>query len=155
VFTRPFADPNDRRVVALDGVSGVAPVPGPASTWRIPARVIDPPDGAKRLDHELRPAGIVVFGLTHTDSNQHVNSLVYPQLFEQLALTRLRELGRPAQLLATDVEIAYRKPCFAGDAMQVTIQAFEHEQRLSAVGAFVAIGGDDRRPHCYVRMRFG
>jgi hypothetical protein len=83
----------------------------PASTT-----AMNPPDGADLLDAEYHPDPVVTaFGLDHTDSNQHVNSLVYPRLFAEAALRRLAELERPRRLLIRALDIAYRKPSFAGD----------------------------------------
>ena len=154
VFTRPFAPRADRKVLRLDHPELPA-VPETRVRWYAPSRAMLPPDGAIRLDREPRPAARpVVFGQVHTDSNQHVNSLVYPRMFEEAALVRFSELGLSTDLLAERVELAYRKPCFAGERMQLLVQAVRMEGRLGAVGAFVPDSGDDRRPHCYVRMWF-
>jgi acyl-CoA thioesterase FadM len=104
----------------------------------------------------------IAFGLAHTDSNQHVNSLVYPRLFEDAALRRFAALGKgkPA-VLSRHVEAAFRKPCFAGETYAVALQAFTLDGKLGAVGSFVST--DDARsaetlararPHCFVRMVF-
>ena len=56
-------------------------------------------------------------GLAHTDANQHVNSLVYPRLFEEAVLRRLATLGKPTALLTRRAEVAFRKPAFAGEVL--------------------------------------
>ena len=120
------------------------------------------PDGALPLD-ELRLDPVpIAFGLAHTDSNQHVNSLVYPRLFEDAALRRFAELGRlKPPVLSRYMEAAFRKPCFAGEKYAIALRAFTLDGRLGAVGAFVeekdtrdADGLAKARPHCFVRMVF-
>jgi len=97
----------------------------------------------------------------HTDSNMHINSLVYLRMFEEAALRRFRALGQGSALLGRSLDIAYRKPCFAGQTMRVVQQAFEHEGRLGIAAVLV----DDAeaqneealaraRPHAYVRILF-
>jgi hypothetical protein len=155
VFTRPFGDAKSRRVAQLPEGCGLDPVPGVASPWRVPARLAVPPKNSRRLDREPRLARRVVFGLTHTDSNRHVNSLVYPSLFEEMALERLHEHGvATGELQLRELEVAYRKPCFAGERVEVTLQALRTGDRFGAVGAFVPIDSEDRRPHCYVQVWF-
>ena len=95
------------------------------------------------------------FGLAHTDSNQHVNSLVYPRLFEDAALRRFAALGKlKPPVLARHVEAAFRKPCFAGERYVIALQAFTIAGKLGAVGAFLSDGSVTARPHCCVRMMF-
>ena len=65
VFTRPFADPSDRRVVALPEGCGLPPVPEPRTTWGVPARLATPPNDARRLDREPRLARRVLLGRRH------------------------------------------------------------------------------------------
>ncbi|MCA9577362.1 MAG: acyl-CoA thioesterase [Polyangiales bacterium] len=155
VFTRPFGAPKDRRVMSLPEGCGLPSVPGPRATWRVPARLVIPPDDARRLDREPRLARRVLFGLTHTDSNRHVNSLVYPALFEEMALERLHDLGvATGDLQLRDLEIAYRKPCFAGERVEVMVQALRSGERFGAVGSFVPLDREDRRPSCYVQVWF-
>jgi hypothetical protein len=71
---------------------------------------------------------VTAFGLDHTDSNQHVNSLVYPRLFAEAALRRLAELERPRRLLIRALDIAYRKPSFAGDRVRIHTRLFRHRR---------------------------
>ena len=97
VFTRPFAPVGQRRVVELP--SGV-----PEATGILRPFVEVGGRGEPLPDTE------VVFGVHHTDSNQHVNSLVYPRRFEDAAVD-----GDPTRPLARRCEIVWRKPFFAGD----------------------------------------
>lgn len=141
--TRPFAAKEDRRVRRID-VDGLDPVPGPAVAGFAVTTNASIPEGATLLDRELAfdPAP-VVFGLAHTDSNQHVNSLVYLRLFEEAALRRLAAHGQRGALLLRNVQIGYRKPCFAGEDVRVAVQAFEQGGRLGAIG--VVVPGDTTR----------
>jgi hypothetical protein len=126
------------------------------------------PAGATPLEASKRVDAVpLTFGLVHTDSNMHVNSLIYLRMFEEAALRRFVELGRGAAWLAREVDIAYRKPCFAGQTMRVAQQAFVHEGRLGVVATLIpdpgaAARGDDgrsgvaasARPHTFMRMMF-
>jgi len=152
--TRPFGAKEERRVRRLD-VEGFDPVPGPAVTGVHVACNARAPEGATMLDTELVfDACPIVFGLGHTDSNQHVNSLVYLRLFEEAALRRLAEHGRRSALLLRGVQIGYRKPCFAGEAVRMVLQAFEHQGRLGALGAVVPLdtssAADTSHAHAFI-----
>lgn len=144
VFTRLFAPPAERKVLRLD-LPGVPPVPPDRCEWRSPEALLALPPGALPLEPELRPdTASITFGLDHTDSNQHVNSMVYPALFIEAALRRLAELGQPTALLCRRIEVAYRKPCFAGDRVRVILRAFTHEGAHGAALALVQDGGEGR-----------
>lgn len=155
VFTRLFAAPGDRKVTSFDGLPGLPLVPPDRYTWRDPALLLSLPDGAAPLEDAPAPDAPVAFGLDHTDSNQHVNSLVYPRLFFDAALRRFAALGRPTALIARRAEVAFRKPCFAGQRARVVLRAFSLGDDLGAAGAFVPDGGDDTRPFCTIRAIFG
>ncbi len=154
VFTRLFAPPGQRRVARLD-LPGAPP--------ELPR--YHQPSFASMLDlrrvhalEELSPDDTpVVFGLVHTDSNQHVNSLVYLRLFEEAALRRFAKLGRTQHVLARKLEIAYRKPCFAGDRMRIHVAAVEHEGKLGALAAIMPDQperGDALGAHAIARLGF-
>jgi hypothetical protein len=148
VFTRLFAPPGERRVKSLPGVTALAPY-----APRAFASMMDL-DGAGALD-EMAPDDFAeTFGLVHTDSNHHVNSLVYIRLFEEAALRRFAKLGRAEPLLARRLEIAYRKPCFAGDRMRVLVRAVEMDGRLGAIAALVKEGADASSAHVAARLVF-
>lgn len=151
VFTRPFGAPEHRRVNRLDG-PGVEPIPGKAVRWQKGDELLLPPEGCTPLEPALAPDAAVVFGVGHTDGNQHVNSLVYPRRFEEGVLRRLATLGRSASVIPRAVELAFRKPFFAGERARLLLQTFTSGTDVVAVGAFVS---DDaaERPHCWVRMR--
>ncbi|MDP8998655.1 MAG: hypothetical protein M3O46_00920 [Myxococcota bacterium] len=160
VLTRPFAADGDRRVRSLDFPG--APV-AEHTRAALPAfeSIASIPEHATPLE----PAGRVdptptAFGIMHTDSNMHVNSLVYLRVFEEAALRRFVAIGRGSSLLARTVDIAYRKPCFAGQTMRIVLQAFEAGARLG-VAATIVTEPDAKdenlaraKPHAYVRMGF-
>ena len=155
VFTRPFGPPGQRRVTALDfeGAPVVTETRAAAPSFESIASV---PDAATPLDDCARADSTpIVFGLVHTDGNMHVNSLAYLRVFEEAALRRFVELGRGALLLARRMDIAYRKPCFAGQTMRVMQQAFESEGAIGVASVLVdASAPPDARPHVCARMTF-
>ena len=154
VLTRPFAPRDQRKVLSFD-LPGEPAIPPARYAWRPPTAVLEPPAGAHALDPSLvaDPAE-VVFALHHTDSNQHVNSLVYPRLFFDAAVRRFAAHGRETKVLPRYLEIAYRKPAFAGDRVQLLVRAFAAGDELGAVGAFVSATAPVERPLCTVQMRF-
>lgn len=158
VFTRPFAPPGDRRVEALD-FDGAPDIGDQRATLSPPHRILTLPATARALDSELSLDPVpVTFGLVHTDSNLHVNSLAYIRIFEEAALRRFYERGKGSNVLGRRLDIAYRKPCFAGQRMRVAMQAFENDGALGIVAAIVdeasAAGVDHGRTHAYARMEF-
>jgi hypothetical protein len=137
IFTRPFAAKEDRKVLSFDGIEG-APKEIPVQSWSPAQDVLRLPEGATLIDSQLVPDETpAVFGLMHTDSNQHVNSLVYPKLFEEALLRRLSLLGKPTDILAKQMDIRYRKPCFAGERLRVWMQLFMYQGSLGAVGVLL------------------
>lgn len=92
----------------------------------------------------------LVFGVVHTDSNQHVNSLVYLRLFEEAVLRSLPAKTGP--VLARRLEIAYRKPCFAGDRMRIHTKTFEHEGKRAAIAAIAPEGAPASSAHAVAHM---
>jgi hypothetical protein len=131
VITKPFAPPAERKVTRLDA-PGLPAIPEDEHPWE-PAEALV--EGAP-----LEPAGDIAFGMMHTDSNQHVNSLVYPRVFEEALL---RRTGSQA-LLARAVEMRWRKPFFAGERAALSMRV----DGKSAVGAF----GDPGKPHSTIRV---
>jgi hypothetical protein len=160
-FTRPFAPPGERRVTSLD-FPGAPPVHATRPASAAGEVVASIPSDAKPL--EPRPAVDpfpVVFGLVHTDSNKHVNSLAYLRMFEEAALRRFAELGKTSSWLGRSLEIVYRRPCFAGQSMRVVQQAFEQDGRLGIAATLVDVEDTKSpeaiaraRPHTFVRILF-
>lgn len=161
VLTRPFAPPEER---AVHDIPGGLPegVTMRDVSWRAPRTAMELPRGAKAIDDAfaLDPVPIV-FGLGHTDSNQHVNSLVYPRLLEEAALRRFHSLGLPTSVLARYVDLGFRKPCFAGDRMRIMLRAYRSGDEVGVLGAFITSGEaitagatPSDRAHVFGRMQF-
>ncbi|HEX4515323.1 MAG TPA: acyl-CoA thioesterase [Polyangiaceae bacterium] len=149
VFTRLFAPPGERRVKKLD-----VPDPLPEYAARSFASMLDVPAGVRALEAFSPDDSPVTFGLVHTDSNHHVNSLVYIRLFEEAALRRLAKLGHTGPLLARRLEIAYRKPSFAGDRARMHVRAVEVEGRLGVIAVLAKEGADPSNALVAARLTF-
>lgn len=155
VFTRPFAAPAERRVTELD-LDGQPVDLGPVLPLAEATTVLAAPEGALALDDDFeRDAAPTVFGLGHTDSNQHVNSLAYIPLFEDAALRRLARHGHSTgALLLREVELAYRKPCFAGESARISLRAFESTDGLMVRGSLGPENVPLERANCMGALRF-
>jgi hypothetical protein len=158
VFTKPFAKAGERKVTSIPFVE--REVPELLYTAARPDALLAPTVGSTPLDASLVvDETVLAFGLRHTDSNQHVNSLVYPQLFEDAALRRMRALGLGTERIARSVDLAYRKPCFAGQEARIALALFEDGASVGAYGGFYDAGelardGVRAKPNAYVRMLF-
>ncbi len=159
VFTRPFDPPETRRVLELD-VPGIPSIPPDRYDWQAPETLADLPLGGRWLDEAptLDPAPIV-FGTDHTDSNMHVNSLVYPRLFIDASLRKLWDQGKRMALRTDAMVIAFRKPSFAGDRVRISLRAFTCGDRVGTSVLLVsekeAEGSlDAARPRCLARLWF-
>jgi len=161
VLTRPFAPAGERRVRELS-FPGAPAVIGSRLSLPAPETIAVVPKGATPLEPGMRLDPVqITFGVVHTDSNMHVNSLVYVRLFEEAALRRFLALGRTTNVLGRNLEIAYRKPCFAGQTVRVNQCAFEESGRLGVAAALVDEGQSATkealaaaRPHACARMHF-
>jgi hypothetical protein len=154
VLTRPFAPAEQRRVVGSDLGSTVKAF-GAASEWVGTAELLDAPADAKWLGGDVLDEQSIAFGLDDTDSNQHVTSLRYPELFVEAVLRRIAAAGSSCVLAARAVDVAYRKPCFAGDQVGIRLRVFETEDGFGAVGSFVPRDLPDAKPHCTLRLLLG
>jgi hypothetical protein len=149
-FTRPFGPPDQRKVTRLN-VEGY-PEPETVYAQPAPASAQEPPEGGRWLD-DLAPDSIdYCFTLDNTDSNQHVNSIAYIRLYIDAAQRRLAAAGHAGKIRSRAVDIAYRKPSFAGDRVRSHVRLFSYEDGVGAAGY---IAGDDGKPRCYVRVAFG
>ena len=141
VLTRPFAAPAERRVTSLDG-PGLPPIPEDEHVFETAESLIESAGGP------LEDAGDFPFGMMHTVSNQHVNSLVYPRIFEEAVVRKLMQDARIAagaskahELLARGMEMRWRKPFFAGERALLRMRAsappeMARPTTLSVIGAF-------------------
>lgn len=166
-YTRLFAAAGERGVSADDvGAQVVVPLlPYEAPSMESAGAV---PDGAHSLGDRQRDVAPLVTSMDHTDSNQHINSLVYLRLFidaahRRMAATQLAgTLAKAAPRFVRSVEVSYRKPCFAGDALHCEVELFAPaplppdqpaEPSLRAIGAAGALyRNDDVKPCAYVRL---
>ncbi len=150
VFTKPFAPPAERKLVALP--PGVHAGDFEAYAWRLPEDMARVPAGATALDGGRTPEPTsLTFGVAHTDSNQHVNSLVYPRIFEEAVLARLARMGRSTNVLLRGVELMYRKPCFVGDEVCWHMQLLTEGKELRVLGALLPASDPTGKPYCFVR----
>lgn len=149
-FTRLFAPPDQRKVLQLDA-PGYPAVPSTHYPAASPHTAHEAPAGATWLDDLAEDPTDLVFTVDHTDANQHVNSLVYVRTFLDAAQRRLAVTGRSLQVRTRAVDIAYRKPCFAGDHVRVRVRLFALGAEVGAAGMIV---GADDKPRCYVRALF-
>lgn len=154
-FTRLFASATDRKVTRFDA-PGMPEVPSAHYDAPAPTTAMELPDGATPIDAEFHTDPVVTaFGLDHTDSNQHVNSLVYPRLFAEAALRRLAERERPRRLLVRALDIAYRKPSFPGDRVRIHTRLFTLGDQVGAAGFVADVDDPAARPRCCARILFG
>jgi hypothetical protein len=149
-FTRPLAPDGQRRVTEL-AVEGYPHVPDVVYAAPLPTSAGEPPEGGRWLQEVAADPTEHVLTLDHTDSNQHVNSLVYIRIFLDAAYRRLAVTRRSVVVHSRSVDIAYRRPCFAGDRLWPHLGLFELADRVGAAG-FIA--GIDGKPRCYVRISF-
>jgi acyl-CoA thioesterase FadM len=153
VFTRPFAPREERRVKRFEH-SDLPEIPDICMEWSDPESFQSMPEGASILDAEARQdEARVAFGLHQCDSNQHVNSLAYPRLFEDAAQRRFAE-HTSRTTLSREVAIAFRKPYFAGQRARVHLQSFESEGALGVIGGFYPDDDEKTVAHCHMRMLF-
>jgi hypothetical protein len=150
-FTRLFAAPDQRKVTQL-AVEGYPQVPPTRHHAPAPKTAQEAPEGASWLDELAVDPLEVPFTLDHTDANQHVNSLIYVRLFLDATHRRLAIAGQPLTLRSHAIDIAYRKPSFAGDRVRSVLRLFRAGASIGAAGH---IEGTDARVRCYVRVLLG
>lgn len=140
VLTRLFAPAGERRVTALD-IEGLPRVPGPPHRARSAEEIATAPTDAQRLG--ATRVMTHTFSMASTDSNQHVNSLAYPRLFEDLALAALRDEGvREPTLLARKIDVCWQRPSFAGDTLEILVDVYRKDDELLATGRMRPAGAD-------------
>jgi hypothetical protein len=147
-FTRILAPPGQRAVTSLE-VDGYPRVPERVHHGDPVTTAQDAPAGAGWLEELAPDTADYCFTLDQTDSNQHVNSLVYVRVFQDAVNRRLAATGRRGKLRTTAIDIAYKKPCFAGDSVRAQLRLFD-----GGAAGFIA-GTDDGKPRCYVRVAVG
>jgi hypothetical protein len=154
VLTKPFGPPAERKVLRFD-VAGQPSVPEALHTR---VRVHDNavlPQGAIALDPELSPDETPwVFGLQHSDLNQHVNSLVYARMFEEAAVRRALRHGKQRGLFASKLSLCYRKPCFAGESAVCLLQSYMQGDQYGAIGYLAPAGAAITQANCSFQLQF-
>ena len=150
-FTRLLAPPGQRGVTRLD-VDGYPTVPDARYAAPAPTTAQEAPAGARWLDELAPDTTDYCFTLDQTDSNQHVNSLAYVRIFLDAINRRLATAGQPLRIRSRAVDIAYRKPCFAGDRVRAQVRLYDRDGNVGAAGS---VTGDDGKPRCYVRVQLG
>jgi hypothetical protein len=94
----------------------------------------------------------------HTDANQHVNSLVYPRVFEDAVVRRLLTqpqigIAEPQTLLSRALEIRYRKPFFASNRARIGMSLEPGPAGVLAVGSFTpADAPEETQPSATLAM---
>jgi len=157
VFTRPFAPHDQRRVTRLD-FEGVPPVPETLFEPPPLATACEAPIGTTWLDDEITPdSGWTVLGLDHTDSNQHVSSLVQIRMVIDAAHQRLAAHGHRGNLLVRAIDLGFRKPCFSGERIKAVVRAFacgteSHRHTIGAAGVVISESDSDAKPRTYARV---
>ena len=153
VFSRPFGPPDQRRVTRLQA-NGYPELPDAVYDAPAATTASEAPGGARWIDELTTDPTEVVFSLDQTDSNQHVNSLVYIRIFIDAAQRRFAALGKSLTVRSRAVDVAFRKPCFVGDRVRAHVRLFDQGGMLGAAG-FISTPGDEARPRCYVRISVG
>lgn len=157
VFTRPFHGPGQRRVTRLQA-EGFPEVPA-CEVPSIAFEAMLERDAALQELEAAAPCPPHAFSLQHCDSNQHVNSMVYPRLFEEAAQSHLLAEGHKPTL-SRRVALRFRRPFFAGQRARIRLHSFAGARGLFASGDFRdepavgADGSDERSSHCQVAMSF-
>lgn len=148
VITRPFAPADARKVTAL--VGPVVPKHFHPYAFEAAESIVGDVGtqaGDRRTDF--------TFGLMHTDANQHVNSLVYPRIFEEMVVRAL-PAAEARMLSNAALEMRWRKPFFAGETADVAFRIERAPEgsdgKLLATGVFGPPGGASIKPSCGVRL---
>ncbi len=149
-FTRPLAPPERRRVTRFE-TAGYPAVPEARYDAPAASTAGEVPASGRWLDELVEDPTPIAFTLDQTDSNQHVNSLVYIRVFLDAVQRRLAATARPLAIRSRAVDIGYRKPCFAGDQVRAAVRLFETAAGTLGAAGLIA-GVPDAKPRCYVRV---
>ena len=116
VFTRPAADPADRRVTELHPIMELGKLP--ERELRLPTLddLLTPPAGYQAMRGEALDRDPHVWSYQQTDPNQHIHAMEYVRSLERFATDHLARLGRsPRHFFFDRARVLFRKPCFTGD----------------------------------------
>lgn len=155
ILTKPFGPPSERKVLRFD-VAGQPEIPSAEHTRMRIHDNVALPEGATALDSGFLPDERPwVFGLMHTDINQHVNSLVYARMFEEAAVRRALRHGKQRGLYASKLSLCYRKPCFQGESVHCMLQSYTlGEGVYGAVGYIGPEGTPLEKANCSFLLQF-
>ncbi|MCX7808182.1 MAG: acyl-CoA thioesterase [Deltaproteobacteria bacterium] len=153
VLTRPFAPPSQR---ALDRLPGSLSLDGERP--ELPPQGLLEEGEVEWLEAMAQEPVPIVFGIGHTDANQHVNSLAYLRLFEDAILRHLAALGLHTRRFLVLAELRYRKPCFAGEALFLWLRSYKRMlslgYRIGTVAVLVEQGEQIERGRVFGRFEF-
>jgi len=153
VFTKPFGPAAERKMLRFE-VPGQPELPSAVYARSSTLQTLALPETARALDASFSADDTAwVFGLTHTDANQHVNSLVYVRSFEEAVLRRLARHTDSGKLLARRIDLNYRKPCFAGERMICMLRSYACADEFGASGYLAPEGVGQERAHCSFQLR--
>lgn len=116
VFTRPAADPGERRVTELHPIMELGKLP--ARELHLPTLdgLLAPPAGYEAVRGEMLDREPHVWSYQQTDPNQHIHAMEYVRSLERFATDHLARLGRsPRHFFFDRARVLFRKPCFTGD----------------------------------------
>lgn len=152
-FTNIFGGPGQRAVTKLHA-SGFPEIPSDIYDTSAPALIAEVPTTATTLAADDFDDAYLIAGLDHTDSNQHINSLVYVRWFIDAALRRCASIDQSKPMrLARALEVAYRKPCFAGDRLRAKLALYQPADDTAAIGVAGALfRNHDDKPCAYLRL---
>lgn len=152
-LTRPRAPPAQRVVRGLR-VPGVSTAALGRYAVDAPGALAALPRGATVLDpHAVPDPADGVFGVDDTDGDRRVNVAAVVRTLRAAALRRLLQVGHPGPHALGELEIAFRRPIFAGGAARIALRAF-------GVGARVGVSADlgpldpGARRVCHARLVF-
>ncbi len=150
VFTRVRAPAGQRKVTELPVVG----LPDERAAQPGPAHLLELPAGAEALDDAFVCDAIdVLMSTDHSDLNQHVNSLVYPELMAEAGLRRLVSHGVDHGMLVRSFEVCFRKPMFAGQTASMYIRSFRLGASYGVCAAIVPLGeGVDAKPYATAQI---
>lgn len=117
VFTRPAAEPSQRKVTELHPIMELGKLPN--RELRLPTvdELLAAPTSYEAVEGgDFRDGDAHVWSYQQTDPNQHVHAMEYVRSLERFATNHLARLGRsPRHFFFDRARVLFRKPCFSGD----------------------------------------
>jgi 5-formyltetrahydrofolate cyclo-ligase len=147
VFTRPDADPAQRRVTELHPYMNLGKLPEREMRLLGIDSVTAPPrnyrlaDGGGFEDREPH-----VWSYLQTDPNRHVHAMEYVRALERFAVDHLARLGRsPRRYFFDRARVVFRRPAFTGDlyVRRGSFHLSPDGERDLFLGSIHAVGPED------------